>query len=90
MSACQHMLTTRAAYSWDLGGVATADSFSSHLSHASITAMAFAQKDKDLLHQWFPGTMNPFIASAPMLGHTDCRLAAAVTNAGGLGKPASP
>lgn len=52
--------------------------------------MAFAQKDKNLLHQWFPGAMNPFIANAPMLGHTDSRLAAAVTNAGGLGKPASP
>lgn len=39
-----------------------------------------------LLQQWFPHTMNPFIANAPMFGSADYRLATAVTKAGGLGK----
>ncbi|KAJ5693260.1 hypothetical protein N7462_002683 [Penicillium macrosclerotiorum] len=39
----------------------------------------------DLLQQWFPHMTTPFIANAPMLGFTDCRLAGAVTRGGGLG-----
>lgn len=38
-----------------------------------------------LLKQWFPHTTTPFIANAPMLGFTDCRLAGAVTRSGGFG-----
>lgn len=45
-----------------------------------------SQADNNLLQQWFPGTANPFIANAPMLGFADGQLATAVTNAGGLGQ----
>ncbi|KAJ5443742.1 Aldolase-type TIM barrel [Penicillium daleae] len=38
-----------------------------------------------LLKRWFPHTTTPFIANAPMFGFADCRLAGAVTTAGGLG-----
>ncbi|KAF3393889.1 hypothetical protein F1880_005483 [Penicillium rolfsii] len=47
--------------------------------------MASSSPPERLLKQWFPHTTTPFIANAPMLGFTDCRLAGAVTRAGGLG-----
>lgn len=47
--------------------------------------MAPISSPERLLNQWFPHTTTPFIANAPMLGFTDCRLAGAVTKAGGLG-----
>lgn len=47
--------------------------------------MAPTSSPERLLNQWFPHTTTPFIANAPMLGFTDCRLAGAVIRAGGLG-----
>ena len=47
--------------------------------------MALDSSPERLLKQWFPHTTTPFIVNAPMLGFTDCRLAGAVTRAGGLG-----
>ncbi|KAH8601675.1 putative 2-nitropropane dioxygenase family oxidoreductase [Bisporella sp. PMI_857] len=37
------------------------------------------------LNTWFPGTTAPFLCNAPMLGHTDAKVAVAVTKAGGFG-----
>lgn len=42
-------------------------------------------QSKHLLQTWFPHTISPFIANAPMFGFADYSLAAAVTKAGGLG-----
>jgi NAD(P)H-dependent flavin oxidoreductase YrpB (nitropropane dioxygenase family) len=47
--------------------------------------MASKALPERLLKRWFPHTTTPFIANAPMFGFADCRLAGAVTTAGGLG-----
>ena len=66
-----------------------------HLHYMPENQSASEQIDRDksnmansepLLRQWFPHTINPFIANAPMFGSADYHLATAVTKAGGLGK----
>lgn len=37
------------------------------------------------MQKWFPGTAQPLVISAPMLGVANAGLAAAVSRAGGLG-----
>lgn len=41
--------------------------------------------ETNLLERWFPHATAPFIASAPMYGFTDTRMAVSVTSAGGYG-----
>lgn len=44
----------------------------------------------NLLHKWFPTTQLPLIISAPMFTVANGAMAAAVTQAGGLGRSIPP